>query len=503
MSLAWLLDPQHQIITKSGTINVGGKIRIFDAATDDPVVTYKDFMGTANTEAVALDNNGRACIIADSERAYRVEVYDRYGTLMWTVTPVWCIGTAAGTDNMVNIMSSDGTVKVVKTSSGGITNYDLSIIPDELDPSVIVAQSATIEADGNFQFTGTPIAQLGDDFEIINDQITAKVGWYHFDTTVAVTYAGTPVNQETPVTVTGPDTSESLSFDQSYSHSEYITVEGDFEIQENWTPIYFAIQGLGESMSAKVVNVSIHEILKEAGGGLKQVNADWDATSGVAAILNKPTIPSGAQLVPAATSADADKVLTVNDQGTPAWAPAQAPISAGDGVDITNNVVSAKVDGTSVTFNANGELEAITAPQVNADWDATSGVAEILHKPTIPVVPAMKDLVAGSNVTITESSNSVTISAAGAAQVNADWDATSGVAEILNKPTIPVVPAMKDLVAGSGVTITEGSSSVTISATGTTYTAGTGIAIQRGVISADTTVLALKSELNVIGTVTL
>jgi hypothetical protein len=45
--------------------------------------------------------------------------------------------------------------------------------------------------------------------------------------------------------------------------------------------------------------------------------------------------------------------------------------------------------------------------QVNSDWDATSGVAEILNKPSIP-----------------------------AAQVNSDWNATSGVEEILNKPTI-------------------------------------------------------------------
>ena len=48
-----------------------------------------------------------------------------------------------------------------------------------------------------------------------------------------------------------------------------------------------------------------------------------------------------------------------------------------------------------------------TAPQVNSDWNSTSGVSEILNKPTIP-----------------------------AAQVNSDWNATSGVAEILNKPTI-------------------------------------------------------------------
>lgn len=37
-------------------------------------------------------------------------------------------------------------------------------------------------------------------------------------------------------------------------------------------------------------------------------------------------IPSGAQLVPTATSADADKVLTVNAQGTPGW----AAVSAGN-----------------------------------------------------------------------------------------------------------------------------------------------------------------------------
>ena len=50
----------------------------------------------------------------------------------------------------------------------------------------------------------------------------------------------------------------------------------------------------------------------------------------------------------------------------------------------------------------------IPAAQVNSDWDSTSGKSEILNKPTIP-----------------------------AAQVNSDWNATTGKAEILNKPTIP------------------------------------------------------------------
>ena len=58
-----------------------------------------------------------------------------------------------------------------------------------------------------------------------------------------------------------------------------------------------------------------------------QVNADWNSSSGASEILNKPTIPSGTQLVPAATSADADKVLTVDAQGTPAWETPASPES--------------------------------------------------------------------------------------------------------------------------------------------------------------------------------
>jgi hypothetical protein len=54
-------------------------------------------------------------------------------------------------------------------------------------------------------------------------------------------------------------------------------------------------------------------------------------------------------------------------------------------------------------------------PQVNSDWNATSGVKEILNKPTIP-----------------------------AAQVNSDWNASSGLAQILNKPTIPAAQIQSD-----------------------------------------------------------
>lgn len=75
---------------------------------------------------------------------------------------------------------------------------------------------------------------------------------------------------------------------------------------------------------------------------------------------------------------------------------------------IVNAWVSAP--GSLISTNT---IRTIPAAQVNADWDAVSGVAQILNKPTIP-----------------------------AAQVNSDWNAMSGVAEILNKPTIPTVPTI-------------------------------------------------------------
>lgn len=53
-----------------------------------------------------------------------------------------------------------------------------------------------------------------------------------------------------------------------------------------------------------------------------QVQSDWNQSdsSAVDYIKNKPTIPSGNQLLPAATSSDEDKVLTVDSNGDPVWA---------------------------------------------------------------------------------------------------------------------------------------------------------------------------------------
>lgn len=105
------------------------------------------------------------------------------------------------------------------------------------------------------------------------------------------------------------------------------------------------------------------------------VNADWNATSGLSEILNKPSIPSK----------------------------------------------------TSDLQNDSGYITIADIPaQVKSDWLATSGPEEILNKPSIPTKTS----------DITNDSGYITLAEV-PAQVKSDWEAVSGPAEILHKPTIP------------------------------------------------------------------
>ena len=102
---------------------------------------------------------------------------------------------------------------------------------------------------------------------------------------------------------------------------------------------------------------------------------------------------------------------------------------------------------TTGSYNDLINKPTIPAAQVNADWNSTSGVSEILNKPTIPT--ATSDL--NNDSGFVTSSDLATVATTGsytdlintpsipAAQVNSDWNSTSGVSEILNKPTLATV----------------------------------------------------------------
>ncbi|MBO7572156.1 MAG: InlB B-repeat-containing protein [Bacteroidales bacterium] len=156
-----------------------------------------------------------------------------------------------------------------------------------------------------------------------------------------------------------------------------------------------------------------------------QVNADWNATSGAGQILNKPTIPT----VPTNVSAFANDANYITSADVPAQVNADWNATSGAGQILNKpEIPTVPTNVSAFTNDANYITSADIPAQVNADWNATSGAGQILNKPAIPTVP--------TNVSaFTNDANYIT-SADVPAQVNADWNATSGAGQIMNKPEL-------------------------------------------------------------------
>lgn len=103
-------------------------------------------------------------------------------------------------------------------------------------------------------------------------------------------------------------------------------------------------------------------INKPAASGGAQVQTDWNATSGLGVLLNKPST-----FTPAAHNQD--------------WSTITATPITIAGYGITD---AYKPSGTAAQYlRGDGSLGTLTA-QVQADWNATTGLGVILNKPVIP-----------------------------------------------------------------------------------------------------------------------
>lgn len=136
------------------------------------------------------------------------------------------------------------------------------------------------------------------------------------------------------------------------------------------------------------------------------VKIDFNMTISIdSALSDTSTNPVQNRVVKSAIDAKADNTQTFTEAST------RANIASGETFAVILGKIKKfftdlKAVAFSGSYNDLSDQPTIPAAQVNSDWNASSGVAQILNKPTIP-----------------------------AAQVNSDWNASSGVAEILNKPS--------------------------------------------------------------------
>jgi len=151
-----------------------------------------------------------------------------------------------------------------------------------------------------------------------------------------------------------------------------------------------------------------------------QVNADWNASSGVEEILNKPTIPDATLLVPY-TGATADVELGAND------------IYAGKHwlYDAVNDNYGS-IHFTDTDFH----IEDADGHKMLVIED---GFMQIHLSDTIQSNLFTSDLTETRDHYLPDASGTIALTSDIVNQVNSDWNATTGLSQILNKPTLAAV----------------------------------------------------------------
>lgn len=135
--------------------------------------------------------------------------------------------------------------------------------------------------------------------------------------------------------------------------------------------------------------------------------------------------------------------------GKPAWIDPPPPQVQSDwtqsnslSVDYVKNKPSLASVAISGSYNDLINKPSIPPSQINSNWNSVSGLSQILNRPTLSTVAISglySDLIGKPTLSTVATTGSYTDllnkPTIPSAQVNSDWNATSGISQILNKPT--------------------------------------------------------------------
>lgn len=260
IEFARLYPDINQLQAKNGAILTDGYVLVFLAGTDDPAVTYSDFNGTRNPQRIVVDDNGRFTAIVDKSKAYRVEVYDANGMLLWTAEPVWCTGNSGSGISSTRVVSTDGSISVDESIVGTQRTYDIGIAPadsDEFLEWVKCVDEAVSNGDIFPTYVeGTMETMGGQGLHVGKDR------FYHGTVTVKVVPTGTGINYETLSAnlKCGDDTVVRRNFDIDNSLHDSVVCEFsyDFKAPEDGY-LYLNLENVGV-FSQVDVEMQVHRI---------------------------------------------------------------------------------------------------------------------------------------------------------------------------------------------------------------------------------------------------
>lgn len=278
MALLRLFDPVNQFQTKSGALNTAGLLRVYLNGTDDYAAVHDDY-GTLMEQPVRLDNNGRAPgLMVDNGKLYRLEVYDRDDSLMFTI-PNMAPSASGAVSSLTVITSDDGSISVERTGNG----YDLSA--NAVVPSVMLLSGRTL-SNGTFVMDAFD-RKSGDSIYLDNNFLKVNRGYYHVDARVSVSWDGPVESRLQVITLSATPTGVDREFDLSYAHSDSIGLAYDFYAPSDGYVVSVGIAGLVDGMTVSMTGLGIHEVKGQSAGGGEDNLVDDVRVNGTSVVTNK------------------------------------------------------------------------------------------------------------------------------------------------------------------------------------------------------------------------
>lgn len=454
-SWAYLLDPTFQFVNTAGKPLTEGYLEVYIAGTRNKYYCASDFDGTLHPFQIPLDSLGANIVLADPNQAYDVYVYNRFGSLIMSRYNVSPGNTGSGGVSMTTVTSQDNTINI--THSGN--NYDLSIKDtiDRIDnleaqygnlgASTDYAVSYGYGDDGEFVLTDKAstginylndmsgwrlkpghVYQLNYNAKFTCDEQTNKLvdGKFYLDGNMSFSqdwnfnlddsYDYTEsFNGSTIIVV--PSTLQYYDLKLKYTFNSIVNCQVDLEnisiVDITSTTnmggggaVYHAGDGINInnnfiSVDMDYINeqINIDEKLSSAvnianeytDNSINEVNTTISNVSGD--IINYVNTASG-NIINYVDNASGDIINYVNTV-------------SGDIINYVDNSIDDVVDViSSATATLEQEIQDIP-PQVQSDWeqDDNTQVDYIKNKPN------ELELVAGENISIVESGETITISA--------------------------------------------------------------------------------------------
>lgn len=530
MVLGYLISPVIQVENTNGKPLTGGWINVYRHGTTIPAVTYKDFHGDMNPQNIYLDHKGMCIILVDADGMYDVYCYDSNGVEQWSRLNLGVTGGAGGA--AINITSSDNSVNITKIIVGGVTNFDLT------RPEDTVEMLEWIRCDGSTRWN-----VCGDTFVPIYTAGTMEVGtkgiklygdhYYHVTAHIRVTKPDNAEpwydemfgmfvcdygnGYETVVTQKSLVADYSMGLTQEYEISTDVCPIADCELL-----IDVADQTINQYKGIELIDVEAHRIYSGAPATPMGVASKTWVEENYQPLLTAGDniyIDTTTWTISASGGSGGGSIYNSGD-GTIVhntgnheididWTKVQPKLTAGEGISIVNNVISAVggggggdytgengvyVDNVNRTIGLDSDvvvdpdyhhtdynftlvyknkldgIEDGAERNVQSDWTQTDNTADdfIKHKPANLVQDA--DYVhTDNNFSDTAKDKLDGIEAGAEVNVQSDWLQDNPDADdfIKNKPPVLVG---KELVAGTNIAITQNANDVTISAL---YASGT------------------------------